>query len=116
MAGASADHQPAAGHLAPRLDADIAPTSIAPADMPGADPVEPVAGAFDADVCASPMRSRKTSPTVTRMRVVCSSIRAISSRCLAGEKMRQQRRQIEPLLGALAQRQVERRHGSRSLR
>ncbi len=116
MAGASANHQPAAGHQASRLDADIARDLDLARRQAGADPVEPVAGAFDADVLrvahAQPKGIADGHALARRLQLDPRDL----VRALAGEKMRHQRRQVEPLRGALVQRQNERRHGSRSLR
>ena len=60
---------------------------------------------------ASPMRRRKTSPTSTRMRVVCSSIALDLRRRLAGEAMRRPAATSRAAARALAQR--ERRAASR---
>ena len=78
MAGIAADRQAAAGHQAAGLDADIALDFDLAAGHAGADPVEPVAGALDADVLRVAHAQPKSSPTVTRIARRLQLDRAIS--------------------------------------
>ena len=116
MTGVSPDRQTAAGHRPPGLNADIARDVDFASGHAGADLIEPVVGALDADLRSiartQPERIANGDAYLRGLK-----LDPIDFRCaLAREQMRNKRREIEPLLRTRAQGEHQRLHGSRSFR
>lgn len=113
-AGITAESQAAARHQSPRLDADIAIDEKLAAGHGLADMVEAVAGTLDANLLgvahAHPEDLGDIDAHACRLQLDPLDLRG----GLAGKVMRDKRRQVEPLLGTLAQRESQRPHGTKS--
>jgi hypothetical protein len=115
-AGIADDTQGAARHQPPRLVADIALDDDPAVAHAMADVVEPVARLLDADMIGvAHAQAERVADDDACARSLHFDAFDLGG-AFAGNQMRHQRRQIEPLLGALAQREHERLHGSNSLR